>query len=316
MTRRKKGVLERKYGYDNNVYVTTPDSEFLLDHTYHQYMAQFSMDAMALFEYENLPASVTVERIEKPLFNSGVCVFTLHTETKLPIVMPCSLIGNNIYGEPTHFKITSLGSGNVRYQQTGEIGVDGVIIKNNIFMMPTYRFLVMYCKRLSDTELTMDMQLFAMRTPFIIEVDEKNKGSAEVAFDKYKKFEPSIFVQSKKSKGYMGDDNGDFMKVHNTDIQSHLMELMNYSHDLQNDLYTRLGINNAMQDKKERMVVDEVNAQKEQIQLAQTISYDYRKTAIDEINVLFGLNIEIKRKGEDDETDLSIDDSEIHDEPE
>lgn len=316
MTQRKRPLL-RGYINDQKRHVNVPDSEFLLDTTYHQYMAQFSMDAMALFEYEGLPETVTVERIEYPLFTNGFCVFTLHKETKKPIVMPCSLIGNNIYGEPTHYKITSLGSGNARYEDFGEIGKDGIVIKNNLYKIPTHTFLEMYCKRLSDTELTMDMNLFALKTPFILEVNDKNQTSVKLAMEKYKQFESAIFVQSKKDKSNKGlsEPNTEFLKVHQTGAVSHLSELMNYSHDLQNDLYTRLGINNAMQDKKERMVVDEVNAQKEQIQLAQTISYDYRKVAIDDINKLFGLSIVIKRKGEDNEPDVSVNDSDVHDKP-
>ena len=93
---------------------------------------------------------------------------------------------------------------------------------------------------------------------------------------------------------------------------------MNYKHDIENNMYTRFGINNAMQDKKERMVVDEVNAKNDQISLSQSISLDYRQFAIDEINKLFSLNIIVKKKGEGSEDEQSdqyteTDNSDSHD---
>lgn len=296
-------------------HIKIPDSEYLLDRTFSEYMDQFSMDAMALFEYEGLPETVRIEHIELPLFEQGHCVFTLHKDTGLPIVMPCELKGVNIHGDPTDFLIIGADSTTNSYMQTGKIGVDGVVIKNNIYLKPTFDLLVMYCKRLSDTELTMDMNLFALKTPFIIETDSNNETSAKLAMDQYKQFQPAIYVNKRKSINSQGLSAETF-KVHNTGVQSNLMELMNYSHDLQNDMYTRFGINNAMQDKKERMVVDEVNAQKEQIELSQSISYEYRKKAIDEINKLYGdkgVNITIKRKGEDNDRSTTSDNGEVHD---
>ena len=278
--------------------ILSPKAEDLRLRTFREYMDQYSMDAMATFEYTGLPETVTVKHIEQPLFELGHCVFTKHKDTGLPIVMPCALTGVNIYGEPTHFIVRSIAENGIeQYYQRGEIGVDGVIIRNNIYMKPTYDMLMMYCKRIADAELTIDMNVYAMRKPFVMETDQFNVQQSKLLMTMYDEFEPVIFTGKKNGSLNVNEEP---LKVHNTGVTSFLTDLMNYKHDIENNLYTRFGINNAMQDKKERMVVDEVNAKNDQISLSQSISLDYRQFAIDEINKLFGLNIEVKKKGDDE----------------
>lgn len=305
-----------KRSQENRILV--PDAQYLRLHTFREYMAQFSMDAMATFEYEGLPETVSVKHIEEPLFNMGYCVFTLHKETGLPIVMPCGLKGINIHQEPTKFIINSRGDdGSQLYYQEGVIGVDGVIIRNNIYMKATYDMLLMYCRRIADAEMTIDMNVYTMRTPFIIETDQFNVQQNKLLLSMYDDFEPAIFTKKQRGKNQInGEDTP--LTVHTTGVSSFLSELMNYKHDIENNMYTRFGINNAMQDKKERMVVDEVNAKEEQISLSQSISLDYRQFAIDEINKLFSLNIVVKKKGEGSEDEQSdqhteTDNSDSHD---
>jgi len=64
-----------------------------------------------------------------------------------------------------------------------------------------------------------------------------------------------------------------------------------------------LGLNNANQDKKERLVTDEVSANDEQVMASRNIHLKARKTAADKINKMFGLNINVKF---DDMVDTTI----------
>lgn len=278
--------------------ILAPNSQNLRRDTFREYMDQYAMDAMATFDYEGLPETVEVNHIERPLFEMGHCVFTKHKDTGLPIVMPCGLTGFNIHGEPVGFIISSRDNeGREYYYQTGKFGVDGVLIKNNIYMKPTYDMLAMYCRRIADAEMTIDMQVYAMRKPFVFETDQYNIQQAKLLMSMYDDFEPSIFM----SKGNNMNTDNKPLSVHNTGVESFLSDLMNYKHDIENNLYTRFGINNAMQDKKERMLVDEVNAKDEQISLAQSISLDYRKFAFKQVKELFGIDISVEKKGSNDD---------------
>jgi hypothetical protein len=61
-----------------------------------------------------------------------------------------------------------------------------------------------------------------------------------------------------------------------------------------NECMGLLGLNNANQDKKERLVTDEVSANDEQVMASRNIHLKARKAAADKINKMFGLNISVK----------------------
>ena len=61
-------------------------------------------------------------------------------------------------------------------------------------------------------------------------------------------------------------------------------------------LSVALGINNNNTDKKERLLVDEVNANNEFILVNIDHMYEERKKACEEINRKFGLNITVNRR--------------------
>ena len=65
---------------------------------------------------------------------------------------------------------------------------------------------------------------------------------------------------------------------------------------LMNELLTFLGINNNNTDKKERLLVDEVNANNEFILVNIEHMYEERKLACELINEKFGLNITVERR--------------------
>ena len=65
-------------------------------------------------------------------------------------------------------------------------------------------------------------------------------------------------------------------------------------HDIINECYTLLGISNANTDKKERLIVDEVNANDGQILATTNNMLMMRQLACDQINKMFGLNVSVK----------------------
>ena len=63
---------------------------------------------------------------------------------------------------------------------------------------------------------------------------------------------------------------------------------------IENELLTLFGLNNVI-DKKERLIVDEANANNDYINRNVDLLYKNRKIACDEINKKFNLNITVKR---------------------
>ena len=75
-----------------------------------------------------------------------------------------------------------------------------------------------------------------------------------------------------------------------------LDKLQNYKNEMRSELLTFLGINNNNIVKKERLITDEVNANNELISIMIDLMFDLRKKACDEINKMYGLNINVEKR--------------------
>ena len=65
--------------------------------------------------------------------------------------------------------------------------------------------------------------------------------------------------------------------------------------DIYNEFLTQVGINNAAQEKKERLLVDEVNSNNDELQINMNYCYANIKEAVDKANAMFpDLNLSIK----------------------
>ena len=73
-----------------------------------------------------------------------------------------------------------------------------------------------------------------------------------------------------------------------------------------NEALTFLGINNANTDKKERLITDEVKANDEQLYVARQVMLNARKQACEEINKMFGLNIDVEFRGEEERQQMML----------
>ena len=73
-----------------------------------------------------------------------------------------------------------------------------------------------------------------------------------------------------------------------------------------NEALTFLGINNANTDKKERLITDEVKANDEQLFVARQVMLNARKMACKEINEMFGLNIDVEFRGEEERRQMML----------
>ena len=144
----------------------------------------------------------------------------------------------------------------------------------------------LYAIRLARVMRTIDLNVEAQKTPLLITCPENQKLALENVYKKYKGNAPVIYTDS--------EFNLDSVKVLKTDAPFVADKLTDYKHDLWNEVMTFLGVNNANQDKRERLVADEVGANDEQIEQARYNMLDARKEACRKINEMFGLNIDVK----------------------
>lgn len=270
--------------FDNTVIKYKSMAKYLNDRVVTDYFYRLMLIARSIFEWENLPNNIDEEWIEKYLFSEGKCVFFKDKEKGL-MVARCSDNGRlNYYDEPTSVRPYACG-------YTGDNlinGVECVVIKNNGIMLPTSNTIQIYALKLANIDRTIDTNIQAQKIPNIIKCTDKQKVSLKRVIDQRNDNEPIIWADK--------DLDIDGIQVLDTKAPLVFKDLQLQKHMIWNECMTFLGINNANMDKRERLVDDEVQANNEQVEASFNIMLKSRERACEEINRIFGTNISVKKR--------------------
>ena len=247
--------------------------------TFLKYYNQFTLLALNMFQWENLPDGIETRHIEKPLIENGYTFFYNDPDYGY-VCLPCTIVGFNIYNDPTRVQIN-----NQIIHKSMEID-EGVLILNNDLRTGLYPIIVNYASRLTEIETSINTNIFQQKFPFIVECSKDNEYSVRQMLKNIHENEPYILVKKKL----------DLMDIKIDDLSVPYVadKLLEDRKKIENELLTLFGLNNVI-DKKERLIVDEANANNDYINRNVDLLYKNRKQACDEINKKFGLNINVKR---------------------
>ena len=247
--------------------------------TFQKYFNQFMLLALNMFQWENLPDGIETRHIEKPLIEHGYSFFYNDPDYGY-VCLPCTITGFNIYNEPTRVQIN-----NQIIHRSMDID-EGVLILNNDLRTGLYPIIVNYASRLTEIETSINTNIFQQKFPFIVECSKDNEYSVRQMLKNIHENEPYILVKKKL----------DLMDIKIDDLSVPYVadKLLEDRKKIENELLTLFGLNNVI-DKKERLIVDEANANNDYINRNVDLLYKNRKQACDEINKKFGLNINVKR---------------------
>lgn len=195
----------------------------------------------------------------------------------------------NIYGEFPDVMAFGWNGFNKQYTNymygTDNTDAEAVICRDNDMMYPMINIIWIYAKRLTDTMRTLDVTARKLKTPYFITCDEAQKSSIKKILDDVDFNQDSIIA----NRSTMPNE----FSVLQTGVQPESVRVLweHYS-NLESEIRTFLGINSAANlDKKERLVVDEAQAN----DILTDINIQYRLKSYqqfcDTVNNLWGLNI-------------------------
>lgn len=195
----------------------------------------------------------------------------------------------NIYGEYPDVMAFGWNGFNKQYTNymygTDNTDAEAVICRDNDMMYPMINIIWMYAKRLTDTMRTLDITARKLKTPYFITCDEAQKSSIKKILEDVDFNQDSIIA----NRSTMPNE----FNVLQTGVQPESVRVLweHYS-NLESEIRTFLGINSAANlDKKERLVVDEAQAN----DILTDINIQYRLKSYqqfcDTVNNLWGLNI-------------------------
>lgn len=251
------------------------------DLVYIDYYTRLKEYAINTFQWVNLPNTVDARYMELMLCERGkVCFF--QDELVGFMALPVNEYGNlNVYNYPTEHQIYAVNG----YNKNRNIE-NSVVIYNNYLRLPTVLTLSLYAERLSKIQRTIDVNIGACKTPYIIVATENQRLALENAFNQIDENKPALFFTNE-----MNLDNIKALDLKTPYVSDKLTLL---KHDVWNEAMTFLGIENSNTDKKERMITDEVNSNDGQIEASRFNMLDARLEACEKINKMFGLNISCK----------------------
>ena len=253
---------------------------------YDELLNEFTNLAINRFSWENLPIGLTSEQMEFLLIRHGQ-LMCFNDNMYGTLILPCfGTTDINVYGLPTQYNV---------YGENGKYNEyisadDGVIIRNNPLGKSDFPTLEVFAKRIDDVEMTQDVNLFQQCIPKLVLGDEDSKITMKNLINQIKNNKFAIFGKKSLVNNISSSD------VLDTSAPYILDKLQQQKTDLKNELLTYLGINNNNNVKKERMVVDEVNANNEYTSINLDLMFDLREKACKEINEKFGLNISVKKR--------------------
>ena len=294
------------------------------------YLARLSELAMSMFEWKNLPDTIDSRFLEYTLFYEGAAIFfkdadldiigkSLDTEKdKEEIIVENNddevhkydtsgsylalqvMLGGDldVYRVPRSRTAYSVG-----YQYPNLNKDNSVIIWNNMLRMPEYPRMMFYAQKLYEIDRTIDVNVKAQKTPVAIMCNENERLTMRNVYEQYDGNQPFIF-------GAKDLDLNQFT-VLKTDAPYVADKLQELKVEIWNEALTCLGISNINVQKKERMVTDEVTRNMGGVIASRHSRMDMRRMACDDINRMFGLNIQVEYREDFREM---VDDEMIEDE--
>lgn len=256
------------------------ESALLNNCTYLQYYNRLLELAINMYEWRNLPDTVDERFLELTLFSDGMAVF-FRDDILGELCLQCMIGGElDVYRIPIDRTAYATNGYQMRLNNQ-----NSVIIFNNYTHTNSMLDVEMYARRLYEIERTIDVNVKAQKTPLIVRATENQRLTMKNLYMQYDGNEPFIF----------GDNNLDMdaIKVLPTNAPYVADKLNILKRQIWNEALTYLGIENSNTEKKERLVSDEVNSNLGGVAAQRFCRLNARRKAADQINKMFGLNIEV-----------------------
>lgn len=248
--------------------------------TYSDYYNRLMELALNVFEWENLPPSVDERFIELTLYEMGYCLY-FNDEIIGNLALTCTIGGQlDVYRIPLLRRAYAVNGYNKMCSAK-----DSVLIFNNYLHTPTQLTIELFARRLYEIERAIDINVKAQKTPTLILSSEQQRLTMKNLYMQYDGNEPFIF----------GDKNLDIegIKSLKTDAPFVADKLEILKHQVWNEALTFCGIENSNQDKKERLVSDEVGSNYGNIEAQRNVMLNARKQAVKKINSMFDTKIDV-----------------------
>lgn len=237
-----------------------------------------------MFEYKNLPDTIPERELEVLLQTNGFCAFV---KINGDFYVVNGGLGGlpDVYNRPTQIVVTVPY---LNYNATLDIDKDCVIIPNDSMYMGLLPLYEKYCTILMENEITMILATVNKRVQNLLSANDDN------TVESAKQFLKNVFDGEL---GVIAESQlFDSLKVNNSSANSQvsMKDLFEFQQYTKASLFNEIGLSANYNMKRERLTANEVEANTDNLYPLVDDMLKCRRLALDKINEMFGLNIEVQ----------------------
>ena len=269
--------------------VHTPNTVHCKNSYIVSYFARYLFNKLiSVYDFKNLPETWDKDYFIYNLYKAGF-VTVFNTDRFGVIPQACSLSGINVFYRPTYCIVSNPLIRNVNQIV---IGKDCELIR----ITPDYRGLIdivsLYADMMGLAMESVAVSLVNSKVAYVFKAD--SKASAETLkkmYDTISAGDPAVFID----KELANDGSTSQMDMFNASVKNNYItdSLLNDLRTIEHMFCTEIGIPNANYNKKERMITDEVNANRVETYSNTSVWLDCLQKSIAKVNAMFGLNISV-----------------------
>lgn len=246
---------------------------------YMLYLNKLTEISVGSFNWKGLPDTIDKRFLELCLFFDGYCTFFYDEDMCEYYALRSALGGTfNVYNIPNQRNVFAPNGYHRTLNQK-----NSVIIYNNYMHTPSAIPCIHYSKQLYEIDRTINVNVNAQKTPVLLTCDSKQKLTLLNLYKRYKDNEPVIYGTS--------DLDTNSVKSISTNAEYKGDILYDLKTNIWNEALTTLGITNISIQKKERLIVDEVERSQGGTLASRYSRVEARQNACEEINRMFKLNV-------------------------
>ena len=249
--------------------------------TYLLYNRRLTMLATNVFQFNNLPEYIDLSYLNMTLLKKGSIAFFKDEELGV-VALPYQPIGKlDIYGRPLKIMVRAYNGTYYRSLKPGEY----VIMYDNTGRYSIYLDILQMAERIAMNKRTIDVNIVQQRTPRIWKTTKDMERTIKDLSNNIDGFEENVLTYDTldidelqcvlSPAPYVADK-----------IDTHLDKEWA-------EFYQLVGITNLTEQKKERLITDEVEVSQGGTIASRYSRYEPRRIAIEEINKKWGTNISV-----------------------
>lgn len=263
-------------------------------HSVNTYTSQFFQrylwqDLIGVLKW-NIPENWSYDYFTYCIYVYGY-IAVVNTDKFGVIPQHCALKGYNVFYEPSEIIVTNPL---LRSPMELIIGVNCTVIKLNADYGGMWDLITYYADLMALTVETAGINLLNSHLAYVFFAENKSQSdSFKEMYDRISSGEPAVVID-KKLKPAANLNNNPWLPFTNNLNQNFIADKIFESlHQIENEFLTKIGIPNSNDQKKERMLVDEVNSNNAQTSVATMTRLDRMKKGCEETNKMFGTDISV-----------------------